>query len=361
MLNEHYRHRTWKLWPSGIWPRRLAGFLVIMLFVFSMLYALNHGSSRYLTSLLLKQKFPLEVILLEGGAGFSQPERERLEQSRAQGVSLGMFLLTGVNIADARTFFLSYFSPPPQGPAWLGWAYHPDDPEQEGPIILEPLDEEIKPPSISSPQHQDPDKVLVGIYHTHNSESYSGDGGSDHETDSNGEVVQVGAALAKALEKKGIGAVHSERRHDTPDFMKAYGVSVNTGKALLADYPTIKLLLDIHRDGVPPGISKSTVTIGGREVSKVLIVIGKKNPQWQKNEALAQELIEQANKKYPGLFVPVISYAADARYNQHLSEGGLLLEFGSQQNTLQEAEGSAELVADVLAEWLKSKELTNKP
>lgn len=360
MLNEHYRHRAWKFWPSGIWPRRLAGFLVFMLFILSMLYALNHGSSRYLTSLLLKQKFPLEVILIEGAAGFSQPERERLEQSRAQGISLGMFLLTGVNIADARTFFLSYFSPPPQGPAWLGWAYHPDDPEQEGPI-LEPLDQNSKSPSLVSPAHPDPNTVLVGIYHTHSSESYSGDGGSEHDEGKNGEVVKVGAALAKALETRHIGAVQSERIHDYPVFMKAYSESVKTGQALLEDYPTIQFLLDIHRDGVPPGISKSTVTIGGREVSKVLIVIGKKNPQWQKNEALAQGLIEQANKKYPGLFMPMISYAADARYNQHLSEGGLLLEFGSQKNTLQEAQGSAELVADVLAEWLKSKELTNKP
>ena len=324
-----------------------------------MLYALDRGSSRQLVSLLMKQKFPLEIILLEGAAGLSQPERDRVEQTRTQGASLGMFMLTGVNMADARTFFLSYFSPPPQGPAWLGWAYHPDDPEQEGPI-LEPLDQNPKSPSLVSPVHPDPKKVLVGIYHTHNSESYSGDGGNEHESGINGDVVKVGAALAKALENKQIGAVHSERIHDAQDFMKAYSESVNTGKALLEDYPTIKMLLDIHRDGVPPGISKSTVNIGGREVSKVLIVIGKKNPDWEKNEAMARELIEIATKKYPGLFVPAISYASDARYNQHLSEGALLLEFGSQQNTLKEAEGTADLVADVLADWLRTHDENKK-
>ncbi|GAB6173324.1 stage II sporulation protein P [Paradesulfitobacterium aromaticivorans] len=355
MLSEEYR-RPWKVWPSAVWARRAVGFLVLVLFFVSMFYALDRGSSRQLITLLLNQKFPFEIVLLEGAAGFSGSERGRLEQARAQGTSLGMFLLTGVNIADARTFFLSYFSPPPQGPAWLSWAYHPDDPEQEGPI-LEPFDQEPKPPSLVSPGHPDPKKVLVGIYHTHNSESYSGDGGNEHESGINGDVVKVGAALAKALENKQIGAVHSERIHDAQDFMKSYGESVKTAQALLEDYPTIKILLDIHRDGVPPGISKSTVNIGGREVSKVLIVIGKKNPDWEKNEEMARELIEIATKKYPGLFVPAISYASDARYNQHLSEGALLLEFGSQQNTLKEAEGTADLVADVLVEWLKQQVL----
>jgi stage II sporulation protein P len=93
--------------------------------------------------------------------------------------------------------------------------------------------------------------------------------------------------------------------------------------------------------------------VKGKRVSRVLVVIGKKNSHWQKNEALAKELLEIGEKKYPGLFMPNISYAADARYNQHLSDGALLLEFGTQLNTLAEANGAAEAVAEVLADYLK--------
>ena len=79
------------------------------------------------------------------------------------------------------------------------------------------------------------------------------------------------------------------------------------------------------------------------------------NPHWQTNEKLAKELMALAEIKYPGLFSRNISYAEIARYNQHLSNGGLLLEFGSQFNTLDEADGAAELVGEILADYLKAK------
>lgn len=295
---------------------------------------------------------------MEGVPGYSQPERPRLDLTRNQGAAVGMFLLTGVNVADPRTFFLSYFSPPPQGPVWLGWAYNPNDPEFEGPI-LEPIESGtpkpsgntvVAPPSVPVPGAKG---ILVGIYNTHNSESYAGDGGPERRQGENGDVVTVGETLKKALEQNGIGAVHSLQIHDAVDFMKAYGSSVNTATQMTKDYPNLKVLIDVHRDGFPPGVPKSTITVKGQKVSQVLVVIGKKNPHWQKNEALAKELMALGEKKYPGLFSTNISYAADARYNQHLSDGGLLLEFGSQVNTLAEANGSAEAVAEILAEWLK--------
>jgi len=121
------------------------------------------------------------------------------------------------------------------------------------------------------------------------------------------------------------------------------------------DYPSLEFLIDIHRDGLPRGFSKSTVIVKGQKTSRVMVVIGKMNPHWQKNEALAKELMALGEKKYPGLFAPNISYATDARYNQHLSDGGLLLEFGSQLNTLEEANGAAEAVAEILAEWLREE------
>ncbi|KUO71139.1 MAG: stage II sporulation protein P [Desulfosporosinus sp. BRH_c37] len=359
MLREDFYHRQkkhFRIWRVREWARGFILGLVSFLIILGLAYALKSESSRQLIGFLAQQSFPFETILMEGVPGFSQPERARLDLSRNQGAAVGMFLLTGVNIADPRTFFLGYFSPPPQGPVWLGWAYNPNDPEYEGPIL-----EAIESPKPDGNTDQVPVPVpgakgiLVGIYNTHNSESYAGDGGPERRQGENGDVVTVGETLKKALEKNGIGAGHSTRIHDAVDFMKAYGESVKTATQMTKDYPAMKILLDVHRDGLPLGFPKSTITVKGQRVSRVLVVIGKKNLHWQKNEALAKELMALGEKKYPGLFMPNISYAADARYNQHLSDGGLLLEFGTQLNTLGESNGAAEAVAEILADYLKAR------
>jgi stage II sporulation protein P len=355
----HIVYRKHNIFRPTEWLQSFIIILLIIIFFTGVFYAVKSGVSGQLVRLIIDQGVPSEAFLLEGAAGYSQPERLFLDKIRSQGVSLGMFLLTGVNIADSRTFFLSYFLPPPQGPAWLGWAYYPNDPELEGQI---PQFEPDSSDDNSQSDNQDPKpsgpdlngkKVLVGIYHTHNAESYAGDGGSERREGGNGDVVSVGETLKKSLEKQGINTVHSLKIHDSVDFMKAYGESIKTAQKLVKDNPSLRLLLDIHRDGLPSGVNKSTATVNGKQVSKVLIVIGKRNPHWQKNEEIAKEIINLGEKKYPGLFKKEISYAADARYNQHLVDGAMLFEFGSQLNTLTESNGAAEAVAEVLAEWLK--------
>ena len=361
MLREDFYQRqkkNWRIWQASEWARGLLLGVISALIIVCLIYAIRNGSSRQLVSFLSQQSFPFEAVLMEGAPGYSQPERARLDLTRNQGAAIGMFLLTGVNITDPRTFFLGYFSPPPQGPVWLGWAYNPNDPEFEGPI-LEPIEAQkptentaMTPPVAAVPGTKE---IQVGIYNTHNSECYAGDGGPERRQGENGDVVTVGETLKKALEQNGIGAVHSLQIHDAVDFMKAYSYSVKTATQMIKDYPSIKVLIDVHRDGFPPGVPKRTVAVKGQTVSPVLVIIGKMNPHWQTNEKLAKELIALAEKKYPGLFSPNISYAADARYNQHLSDGGILLEFGSQNNTLGEANGAAQAVAEILADYLRSK------
>ena len=354
MLREDFYYRRQKkhfrIWKAKEWARGILLSLVSILIILCLAFALKSGSSRQLVGFLTQQSFPFEAVLMEGVPGYSQPQRAHLDLIRNQGAAVGMFLLTGVNVADPRTFFLGYFTPPPTGPIWLGWAYNPNDPENEGPI-LEPI--ETPKPTVPSAPLPGAQGIIVGIYNTHNSESYSGDGGPERETGENGDLVTVGETLKKALEKKGIGTVHSLTIHDAVDFMKAYGKSVTTATQMTKDYPNMKVLLDIHRDGFPAGVPKRTITVKGQKISDVLIVIGKKNPHWQTNEKLAKELMALGEKKYPGLFSPYINYEPDNRYNQHLSDGSLLLEFGSQYNTLGEANGAAECVAEILDDYLK--------
>ncbi|HVJ50172.1 stage II sporulation protein P [Desulfitobacterium sp.] len=356
-------YSKWRLWPTSYWARGIIFTLLALLFLGLFAYALEQGSSRQLVRVLVQQKFPFEAIVMEGIPGYSAPERPLLGQIRNQGVSLGMFLLTGVNLSDTRTYFLSYFTPPPEGPAWIGWAYNANDPEFEGfdsgpsiePIPKDPGNNPGLQNQTPTPQPNSSNgKVLVGIYNTHNAECYAGDGGPERRDGENGDVVTVGETLKKALDKDGVPTVHSLQIHDAADMMKAYNRSVVTATQLLNDNPSLKLLLDLHRDGLPPDVDKSTTTINGKDVGKVLVVIGKKNPHWQKNEEIAQQLIALGEKKYPGLFVTQISYASDARYNQHLADGALLFEIGSQLNTLEEANGAADALADVLADWVKA-------
>ena len=111
----------------------------------------------------------------------------------------------------------------------------------------------MTPPAVPVPGAKG---IIVGIYNTHNSECYSGDGGPDRRQGENGDVVTVGETLKKALEQNGIGAVHSLQIHDAVDFMKAYSYSVKTATQMTKDYPNMKILLDVHRDGFPPWGSK---------------------------------------------------------------------------------------------------------
>lgn len=359
MLKENMfssRKWRWSFWPSARWARGFLLILLTLLFLGLFVYALEEGTSRQLVRVMAQQSFPFDALILEGIPGYSQPEREHLNQIRTQGVSLGTFLLTGVNIADARTYFFSYFTPPPGGPAWIGWAYNPGDPEYEGEI---PELEEIPlTPSPVPPEHEEPtlpldNEVLVGIYHTHNSESYDGDGGGERDGKGNGEIVRVGETLKESLEKHGIRAVQALDIHDVEDFNKSYSKSLYTAAALVKNYPSMKLLLDLHRDGLPPGVNKGTVMIQDKEIARVMIVIGQKNPHWETNEAIAKQIIAFAEENYPGLFIPRITYASDARYNQHLLDGAILFEIGSQMNTFAEAQGAAEVLGSLLADWLK--------
>jgi len=327
----------------------MAVILLIILFLFAIYLCIVNDSTGYLITILSDRSFPFPILLLDGAPGLSQPQREYIDNIRYKTVALGMYFLTGVNISDARTYFLSFYAPPKQDISWIGWTYYPDDPEMEGPI-LEPLDNPFynEPAPITS-EHD----ALVGIYHTHNAECYAGNGGRDRVPGGkNGDVVIVGQVLAETLNRLGVKAIQDQTVNDA-DYTESYNKSYQTAKKMLEENPTIRILIDLHRDGIPPEVGKSVVKIDGKNMAKIMIVIGQQNPHWEKNNKIAQEIIKIGQEKYPGLFFNRITYASDARYNQFLTDGALLLEIGSQLNTLEEAMNAAEPLAQVLKEYLQ--------
>lgn len=198
----------------------------------------------------------------------------------------------------------------------------------------------------------------VTLYCTHSGESYVPDSGKTRIEGGPGLITQVAAHLGTALKRKGIEANFINTIHDQPDFNKSYTNSRKTVAKVMADEKSsIIALFDIHRDSIP-GVTEGTrVKIKGRNAAPILIIVGtnerKTHPHWKKNLQFAQKLYQQAAKDYPGLIKAVRTKSGT--YNQEYFTGALLLEFGTDYNTVEECFYAGELFADVLLKVLKEE------
>lgn len=204
-----------------------------------------------------------------------------------------------------------------------------------------------------------PDKPVVLLLHTHTTESYlphSGRERSDPKKNELGDIVTVAEFLKKELEEKHqIPVVHCKTIHDSYPFRESYNRSLNSAKKYLEKYPSIKVVLDIHRDATP-GI-KATCTVNGQNHANLLLVVGTdrmglEHPHWRLNEAFAQRLIDLMQRSYPELDSDIL--VAKARYNQHLHPKYLILEVGDHQTAMIEAQRSTAIFAEILAKALKT-------
>ncbi len=177
----------------------------------------------------------------------------------------------------------------------------------------------------------------IAIYHTHSDESYiPGDGTSSKF--GRGGIFQVGDSLTNAFEKNGIPVIHSKNAHDPHDAM-AYDRSRRTAVQLLKKQPTT--LLDVHRDAVPAQMYSDVINNQG--VTKVQLVVGRQNPNFQANNDFAKRIKETCDRKYPG-FIKGIFYGK-GKYNQDLGPRSILLEFGTDTNSKVAAERGAQIFA----------------
>ncbi|WP_158509677.1 stage II sporulation protein P [Limnochorda pilosa] len=203
-----------------------------------------------------------------------------------------------------------------------------------------------------------PGEPLVLIYHSHTSETYREPGrellpaASYHRFNSRETgVVRAGAALAQALEARGVPALHDTGVYDYPSHPSAYLESGRAVAALLRQHPSIRAVIDLHRD-TPADM---TATVGGRKVARVTLVVatavtsGLPHPGWRQNLAFAQTLARMMNERTPGLLDRILQVPS-RRYNQELHPHALLVEVGSYHNTQEEADAAAELLAESLAE-----------
>jgi len=182
----------------------------------------------------------------------------------------------------------------------------------------------------------------VVIYHTHSDESYVPDDGTESKLGAGG-IYKVGSSFAKALEAKGIQAIHSQAKHDPHDNM-AYERSRRTVLNLIKKQRP-DAVFDVHRDAVPPQVYGTK--IDGKEVSKVQLVVGKYGPTSKQIEDYALQIKAAADKKHPGL-VKGIFFAKGGDYNQDLHPRSMLLEVGAHTNSRESAERGVALFADAI-------------
>lgn len=206
------------------------------------------------------------------------------------------------------------------------------------------------------------DEPTVLILHSHTSECYTKVDGEEYEEsgsyrtlDENYNMLCLGALVAKRLEEAGIGVIHDTKFHDYPSYNDSYANAAESTAAILEENPSIRLVLDLHRDAADTAYGQMVTecSIGSETAAQLMMVVGTDdgglyNPEWQENLALALKLQVLLEKENPGICRDLnLTYH---RYNQHLGDCALLIEIGAAGNTLDEARLAAEKLAQAIIE-----------
>ena len=208
----------------------------------------------------------------------------------------------------------------------------------------------------------------VLIVHTHATECYmyenrdyytSSD--ASRTTDNSKNVTRIGDIIESKLKNEGIGVIHDKTQHDYPSYTGSYSRAEVTIKEYLKKYPSIKIVIDVHRDSIALNDTdrvRPVAEVNGKNAAQVMLVMGSESgtvknfPNWKENFRLAARLQQTMEVMYPGLARPMV--LASKLYNQNLTTGSILLEVGTESNLLSEAEYSAELVGNALASLLNT-------
>ncbi len=322
------------------------------------------------------------------GGGAAAPVADFFTQP--QTASFLLYLQTGRVVRTA----LDLSEPPPTEPPTQPPAEPPTEPPTESPTespTEPPTEPSTQPPDTSYPAFSQEDASLVSIsnrcgydadipalllselewdltgtepavliLHTHATESYTKADGEDY-TESSGyrtldeayNMVSVGDHLAELLEKNGIHVIHDRTLHDYPSYNDAYDNARNSMEDYLSQYPTVRLVLDIHRDAASTanGQLRTQAQVDGKSSAQLMMVVGTDgtglaHPNWPENMALAIKLTALLEKTWPGLTRP-ISFRAQ-RFNQDLSTGALIVEVGAAGNSHTEALTAVEALAKAI-------------
>lgn len=205
---------------------------------------------------------------------------------------------------------------------------------------------------------KDAEKPQILIYHSHSQETFA----DSREGEPEDTIVGVGNYLTQLLtENYGYHVIHVTETFDIIngeiDRSRAYDYSREYVEQVLEENPSIEVIIDLHRDGVPED-RRLVTEINGKDTAQIMFYNGLSytvnngpvdylpNPYIQDNLAFSFQLEYQAALYYPELYRGI--YLAGLRYNLHLRPKALLLEAGAQTNTVQEVKNAMEPFADLL-------------
>lgn len=276
------------------------------------------------------------AMLLRLG-GSSLPQRFVNAMAEPKVAELILFLETGYRLTQSqKTVFHQAESAPPilkapltfsQEDAQLISLHNSASDTADIPVLLtQPLKWDL---------YENAPTVL--ILHTHTTESYTGDykkEGAYRTLDQQYNMLRVGQALSDALTGAGIGVIYDETLHDYPSYNGSYAHARENIEAYLAQYPSIRLVIDLHRDAISDGQGNQLAYTKG-DVAQLMLVVGTNHENWTENMALAVKLQARLEQENSGICRPMALRAQ--RFNQDLCAGMLLIEVGAAGNTLEQA------------------------
>ena len=198
----------------------------------------------------------------------------------------------------------------------------------------------------------------VLILHTHTTESFAQTSDRYEETspyrtlDPGHNMIALGDIVADILTEAGIGVIHDREFHDYPSYNGSYNHAAASTKAYLEAYPTIELILDLHRDAAdtPTGQMTTECSVGGERAAQLMFVLGTdkrlNHPDWEENLGLALKLQVLLERENSGICRDLT--LSKNRYNQHLGKNALLIEIGAAGNTLDQAKLAARELGEAL-------------
>lgn len=227
------------------------------------------------------------------------------------------------------------------------YKFTPEESPKEGAVASKAFNPNLK-------KTLDVSKPEVLIYHTHSSEQYL-----PKTKDCNDEaysVIGVGNELEKELEAYGISVVHDKTMHSLKSYDASYSRSGETVDKYINQYgQNFKFIIDVHRDATPNNSSVLT-TLNGEKVARISLVNTKNSKYYEQNAVIVNSIREISNELFPGFFKGLTTYNRGRNaFNQNKSPNSILIEVGSQQNTMDESKASAKYIARILAEQLNKK------
>lgn len=197
------------------------------------------------------------------------------------------------------------------------------------------------------------------IYHTHSQEGYIDSTAESTDTS----VVAIGDYLTQLLtEQYGLQVLHHKGEYDVNDRASSYSNALPAIERILKENPTIEVVIDLHRDGVPETTHLVT-EINGKATAQIMFFNGLSkttargelaylpNPYIEDNLAFSFQMQLAAEEYFPGLTRRI--YLKGYRYNMHVCPKTLLVEVGAQTNTFEEAKNAMEPLATLLGNVLK--------